>query len=128
MLIDYELAAIDYRGVDLAGLLLGRMCEMDENGAFAPVCEWPDDGYRRMIVTEYLNETKKLNYFAFDGNGLDSVDHVMMEVDFFIMHGLQFYMGFMKKMTSNDMILKLPIETIKNWFVSYFARILSFSD
>lgn len=121
MLIDYELAAIDYRGVDLASLLLGRMYEMKDDGAFDLVCEWPDDNYRRMIVIEYLNETKKLNYFSFDETGLDSVDHVMMEVDFFVMHGLQFYIGFMKKMTNNDMLQDLPLETIQSWFVSNFA-------
>lgn len=43
MLIDYELAAIDYRGTDLANLLFGRMYEMQENGAFNKVCDWPDD-------------------------------------------------------------------------------------
>lgn len=125
MLIDYELAAIDFRGVDLAGLLLGRIYEMNDNGVFLPVCDYPDDNYRRMIVTEYLKETKKLNYFEFDANGIDSVEHVMLEVDFFVMYGLQFYIGFMKKMTNNDVLLKLPAETIKSWFVSYFLACFS---
>lgn len=119
MLIDYELAAIDYRGCDLAALLLGRMHEMDANAAFVPVCEWPDENYRRLIVGEYLKETRKLNYFKFDANGVDSVEHVMMEVDFFKLYVLQFYLGFMKKMTSNDMMYDLPIETLKSWFVSF---------
>ncbi len=121
MLIDYELAAIDYRGVDLAGLLMGRTYEMQENGAYERVCDWPDDDYRRLIVTEYLKETKKLNYFRLDEQGIDSVEHLMIEVDFFANYVLQFYLGFMKKMTSNDMVLDLPYETIKSWFVSSYS-------
>ncbi|KAJ6646204.1 Choline kinase alpha [Pseudolycoriella hygida] len=116
MLIDYELAATDYRGVDLSALLLNRMYEMKENGEFFQICEWPDYEYRRLIATEYLNETKKLNYFEFDENGVDSLDHVMMEIDFFVMYGLQFFIGFMKKMTNSDYCFKIPAAAMQSFF------------
>lgn len=118
MLIDYEAAATDYRGCDLAGLLFVRMFEMKDDGSFDIVCGWPDDEYRRMIVTEYLNETKKLNYFEFDENGIDSVDHVMMEIDFFVMYGLQMFKGFFKKMPNNEFFQQQPVVMLKSWLVS----------
>lgn len=118
MLIDYELAATDYRGCDLAILMLERMFEVKDTGAYEIVCEWPDEDYRRMILTEYLLETKKLNYFELEENGLDSVDHLMMEVDFFVMYGLQLYKGQFKKMGSSDVLHEQSDVMLKSWFVS----------
>lgn len=118
MLIDYELAATDYRGCDLAALLSSRMFELQDDGSFQVVCGWPDEDFRRKIFTEYLNETKKLNYFEFDENGVDSLDHVMMEVDFFVMHGLQLIKGFFKTMPNNEFFHEQPDVMIKSWLVS----------
>lgn len=118
MLIDYELAATDYRGCDLAGVLLARTVEASDDGCFRQVCGWPDEEYRRMVVTEYLKETKKLNYFDFDDNGIDSVDHVMMEIDFFAMYGLQVVQGFFKKMPNSDYLHKQSDAVVKSWVVS----------
>lgn len=123
MLIDYELAATDYRGVDLAGVLMARMFEMKDDGAFHIVCDWPDDDWRRMICTEYLKETKKLNYFAFDANGVDSVDHVMMEIDFFVMYSLQSIKGFFAVMPNSDYFQEQPHAMLKSWLVSYCRSI-----
>lgn len=120
MLIDYELAGRDYRGCDLAALLVSRTVEMKDDGKFHVVCEWPDDNYRRMIFTEYLNETKKLNYFEFDANGIDSIDHVMMEVDFFVMYALELVKGFFKIMPSNDYFHQQPDAMVNSWLVSLF--------
>ncbi len=119
MLIDYELAATDYRGCDLASILISRIFEMKDDGSFQIVCEWPNDDYRRMIFTEYLKETKKLNYFEFDANGVDSIDHVMMEVDFFVMYGLQSVTGFFKMMPNNDFFQQQPDAMIRSWVVSF---------
>lgn len=118
MLIDYELAATDYRGCDLAGMLYAKMYEMRDDGSFELVGEWPDDDYRRTFVTEYLNETKKLNYFEFDENGLDSLDHVMMELDFFAMYGLQLVKGFFKRIPNNEFFHLQSHAVIKSWLVS----------
>ncbi|XP_037037665.1 choline kinase alpha-like [Bradysia coprophila] len=124
MLIDYEGAGTDYRGCDLGALLVCKMLEMKEDGAFHIVCEWPDEKYRRMILTEYLNETKKLNYFEFDANGLDSVDHLLMEVDFFVMYTLQLFKGFFKKMPNNEFFHQQPDVMIKSWlkFILVIAK------
>lgn len=121
MLIDYEMADTDYRGCDLAQVLLARMIEA-KNGCFEKVCDWPDDEYRRMVVTEYLTETKKLNYFEFDANGVDSVDHVMMEVDFFAMYGLQLVNGYFKKMPNTEFFHQQSDAVVKSWVVSGFDR------
>lgn len=115
MLIDYELAGTDYRGCDLAALLVCRIFEMTDDGAFHVVCEWPDETYRRMILTEYLNETRKLNYFEFDANGVDSVDHLMMEVDFFVLYTLQLFKGFFKRMPNNEFFHQQPDVMISSW-------------
>ncbi|XP_037037664.1 choline kinase alpha-like [Bradysia coprophila] len=124
MLIDYELAATDYRGCDLGALLVCKVLEMTDDGAFNIVCEWPDEKYRRMILTEYLNETKKLNYFKFDANGLDSVDHLMMEVDFFVMYTLQLFKGFFKKMPNSEFFHQQPDVMISSWlkFIPVMAK------
>lgn len=114
MLIDYELAATDYRGCDLAAVLLARMVEA-KDGCFEKVCDWPDAEYRRMVVTEYLNETRKLNYFEFDESGVDSVDHVMMEVDFFAMYGLQLVNGFFKRMPNTEYFHQQSDAVVKSW-------------
>ncbi len=123
MLIDYELAGRDYRGCDLAALLISRTVEMKDDGKFHIVCEWPDDDYRRMIFTEYLLETKKLNYFEFDENGLDSIDHVMMEVDFFVLYALELVKGFFKIMPSNEYFHKQPDAMVNSWLVSCLVHV-----
>jgi len=116
MLIDYEAAATDYRGCDLGLLLFVKMAEMTNEGIIQIVCGWPDENYRRMMVTEYLKETKKLNYFQFDEQGLDSVDHVMMEIDFFVMYGIHLFNSFFKKMTNNEFFHQLPDTMLRSWF------------
>lgn len=121
MLIDYEVAATDYRGCDLAAFIISSMIGMKDDGTFHIICEWPDDNYRRMIFTEYLNETRKLDYFEFDANGVDSVEHVMMEVDFFVLYGLQLLKGFFKTMPNNDFFQQQPEVFLKNWLVSYLS-------
>lgn len=119
MLIDYELAATDYRGYDLAALLVTKMFEITEDGAFNIICEWPDEKYRRLIFTEYLNETKKLNYFDFDANGIDSVDHLMMEVDFFVLYLLQLCKARSKQIPNNEFFHQQTDVRIKGWLVSW---------
>ncbi|XP_037049449.1 choline kinase alpha-like [Bradysia coprophila] len=114
MLIDYELCATDYRACDIAGVLLARMVEA-KDGCFEKVCDWPDVEYRRMVIAEYLNETKKLNYFEFDATGVDSVDHVMMEVDFFAMYGLQLVNGFFKRMPNTEYFHQQSDAVVKSW-------------
>lgn len=118
MLIDYEAAGTDYRGCDLGSLLLCKMLEMSDDGVFHVVCEWPDEEYRRMIITEYLKETKKLNYFEFDADGIDSVDHLMMEADFFVLYIIQLFIGFFKKMPNAEFFHQQPDAMIKGWLVS----------
>lgn len=114
-LIDYEIAAREYRGCDLAQLLVCSMFAMTDDGAFYLAAEWPDEQYRRMIFTEYLEETKKLNYFEFDANGVDSVDHLLMEVDFFVMYSLQLIKGFYRRMPNNEFFQQQSEVIIKSW-------------
>lgn len=78
-----------------------------------------------MIITEYLRETKKLNYFSMDENGLESIDHLMMEVDFFVIYVQQFYLGFIKKMTVSDRLMHIPYSTVKSWFVSVLRHLVA---
>ncbi|KAJ6646205.1 Choline kinase alpha [Pseudolycoriella hygida] len=115
MLIDYELAATDYRGTDLSLWLMNRMFSLNEDGSFQQVTDWPDINHRRMLVTEYLNETRKLNYFEFDENGIDTVDHVLMEIDFFTMYGMQLVKGFFKRMANNEFFHQQSDVLLRSW-------------
>lgn len=117
MMIDYELTTRDYRGRDLGQLFIFRIFEMVD-GLFSLIGDYPDESWRRLIITEYLKETRKLNYFDWDEK-LDSVDHVLMEADFFMFHSIHMVYGFFLNQKSDSFFYQMPIDKAQSMMVSY---------
>jgi len=112
MMIDYELTALDYRGRDLGQHFITKGIQMVD-GMFSISCDYPDESWRRLLITEYLKETKKLNYFEWDEK-LDSVDHVLMEADFFMFHSIQMLYGFFLNHKSDSRFYEMPVDSVRS--------------
>lgn len=87
--------------------------------------DYPDENIRRAFVEEYLKETKMLVDYEFED--IDSVDHVMMETDFFQMRVLHFWISNFvnpKKtgVLANDMIRAKIVPLAKRFIELYFDR------
>lgn len=116
MMIDYELCARDYRGRDIGQIFVMKLLEM-EDGYFYISCDYPDEAWRRLFITEYLKESKALNYFEWDEK-LDSVDHVLMEADFFMFHCIQMITGFFFNQKDDSSFYKMPVDKARSMLVS----------
>lgn len=116
MMIDYELAARDYRGRDLGQVFAYKALEMND-GYFHICCEYPDEKWRRTFVTEYLKQTKSLNYFEWDEK-MDSVEHVLMEADFFMFHSVQMLTGIFINQKEDSVFYKMPVDMVRSMLVS----------
>lgn len=116
MMIDYELTTRDYRGRDLGQLFVFKVFDMVD-GFFSISGDYPDENWRRSLITEYLNETRKLNYFEWDEK-LDNVDHVLMEADFFIFHSIQMVYSFFLNQKSDSLFYKMPTDKARSMMVS----------
>lgn len=87
LLIDYEMVSYRYRGFDLFGHLMQRMInhemrEGDNRDITLSGDSYPSEDEMRQWLQIYLDEVKRLGAFDdFDENGIDSVDHVLGEVE-----------------------------------------------
>ena len=117
MIIDYENSAIEYRGRDIGMFFAAKTIEVDDTH-FRHCCEYPDDEWRRNFITEYLRQTKELDTIDFDDQGLDSIDHVMMESDFYMFYWIVFIFRFVIKQDESSFLLKMPKEFGLSWMVS----------
>ena len=116
-LIDYELAATDYRGRDFGDWFPFKIFEL-KDGKFVKVCEYPEEMWRKTFITEYLRIAKELAEYEFDEQGLDSVEHVMMEADFFTFPCLVRSISFFIKQKEDGFMLQMPIELGHSFMVS----------
>lgn len=116
MMIDYELCARDFRGRDIGQIFIMKLFEM-ENGYFHICCDYPNEDWRRLFITEYLKETKKLNYFEWDEK-LDSVDHVLMEADFFVFHSIQMVVAFFLSQKDDSSFYHMQVDKARSMLVS----------
>ena len=116
-LIDYELAATDVRGRDFGDFFPLKIFELND-GKFNIVCDYPDEEWRKAFITEYLRITKELAEFKFDEHGLDSVDHVMMEADFFFLPFRLRAIVFVMKQNEDSFLLQSPKELGRSFIVS----------
>lgn len=79
VLIDYDQFQYNYRGIDLGVHFFNRLVKYDDkdckiiNGATLPT-----DEERRRFLSIYQQEIKRLNE-DFDGNGLDSIENLVIE-------------------------------------------------
>lgn len=119
MIIDYEYAARGYRGRDLGQIFLFKVLELNED-SFHISCEYPDENWRRLLVSEYLKETKKLNYFDWNEK-LDNVDHVLMEADFFMFYTIHLMYGVLLHQTNTNFCSKIPVNKARSLMVSKYV-------
>ena len=119
ILIDYEFAAIDYRGRDFGKFFPLKTIETSDQGIVKFVSEYPDEKWRHTFITKYLRMTKELATNEFDEQGLDSVDHLMMEADFFVLSWIVTGLGFFMKQGEDSFILKMSKEHGRGYMVRY---------
>ncbi len=117
MIIDYELCARDFRGRDIGQVFITKTLQQTDDGYFYISSDFPDDNWRRSFVTEYLKETKSLNYFEWDEK-LDSVDHVLMEGDFFMFYCVQMFCGIYLSQKDDSLFYKMPVDKTYTVLVS----------
>lgn len=122
MMIDYELCARDFRGRDIGQIFVMKLFEM-EDGYFFISCNYPDEAWRRLFITEYLRETKALNYFEWDEK-LDSVDHVLMEAEFFMFHSIQMVTAFLLNQKDDSAFYNMSPDKTRSMLVSLKKYIL----
>ena len=121
MLIDFELAGTEYRGRDIGTFFVSHIMEinddcMDNNG------KYPDNDRQRAFITEYLRQTQKLANFELDEQGIDSVDHVMMEANFYVFVTILSILGVGMKQDESSFLLQLPKEVGHGWMVSEMSK------
>ncbi|KAG4067963.1 hypothetical protein HA402_010649 [Bradysia odoriphaga] len=108
MIIDYEICSRDFRGRDIGMVFAAKQIEMNDGYWFIS-SDYPDDAWRRSFVTEYLKQTKLLSYFEWDDK-LDSVDHVLMEGDFFMFYCIQMVTGIFFNQGDDSFYYKMPAD------------------
>ena len=95
------------------------MFEVNSDG-FCFSCDYPDEEWRKLFITEYLRKSQELTTtFEFDEDGVDSVNHVMMEADFFICHWIMFVLSMSSKEDENSYWLTISKELSEGWLVSF---------
>lgn len=80
--IDYENCSYGFRGFDLAFFLLQKSVNFFKEN-FLDFVFWPDKSRRRQLLHFYSKEYQQKNP-DYDPE-IDSLDHLLMEVDFFIL-------------------------------------------
>lgn len=126
MIIDYELSSYNPRGLDIGHHMIMWLLTPDlKTFDFLGKLDYPDEDIRREFVEEYMRETRKLVEYEFEE--FDSVEHVMMETDFFQMRILHFWIGNFvcpKKsgIMANDMLRAKLVPVAKRFLELYRDR------
>ena len=119
MLIDFELTGTEYRGRDIGTFFVSM--EINDNPMSNNV-EYSNRDRQKAFITEYLRQTQKLAAFELDEQGIDSVDHVMMEADFYSFVWILSILGFGMKQDESSFLLQLPEELKHGWLVSVVLK------
>lgn len=115
-LIDYELSSFSNRGLDIGNHFNWYIIDITAKTRLSGM-EYPDEQRRHEFVTTYLEEAKKENYYdKFDEYGLDSVDQVLKEAEFYGMIYAYFFVAFMLK--PNKYFESEGEEALNGWMVS----------
>lgn len=83
-----KFAAYNYRGFDIAMHFYQRTHDVSNmKNKFKSDVPFPNAEERRHFIRAYLEEMKVLNKFELDesDDGLDNVENIVMEADYFIM-------------------------------------------
>lgn len=93
-LIDYEAGGLMPRGLDLGQIFVFWVVEITSGTGLSGL-EYPSEDIRREYVQSYIDEVAKLNCVELDKDGLDSVDHILMEADLYSMLFSMFVVTFL---------------------------------
>ena len=92
-LIDYETSCWSRRGHDIGNYWnFWRIDIEQKENSFISKTPFPSEAVRRQFVADYLEEVAKVADFELDHDGLDSVDHVLIEAEVSSLHALHFMM------------------------------------
>ena len=80
LIIDFDLSGYEYRGFELAGHFVMRMFDFSKDSKRSNF-SIPTKSERTEFLIAYLEECKLL-FDDFDPNSLDSLEHLILEVDF----------------------------------------------
>ncbi|KAG4080130.1 hypothetical protein HA402_008201 [Bradysia odoriphaga] len=108
MIIDYEGVSMDFRGRDIGQIFLMKIVE-NNDGKLCRSCDYPDEAWRRKFITEYLKETKSLNNFMWNEN-LDTLEHLVMETEFFMFHSIHVILGFLLNQGDDSFFYKMETD------------------
>lgn len=112
-LIDYEMSCLMPRGVDLGGIFFYFVIDISKESWLRG---FPCEAIRREYVQSHTDEVAKLNFIKLDQDGLDSVDHVLMEAEFYSMLFSMYFVTFL--MQPNEYVIKCGV------VVQFAVRIL----
>ena len=107
VIIDYESISRHYRGKDFGTLFFFAMFEMVNND-FKEYFDYPSLEWRKTFLSEYIKEYQKLKNIDLDTNGLDSIDHLLFEADFYAMYTPLFIFSIVLKQDKDSFWFKLP--------------------
>lgn len=102
ILIDYEMACYNYRGMDIGLHFHNRTFDVSNPmNRFRSGLDYPTEEERRHFVKAYLDEARKQAAYEIDEEGLDSEDVLLLEAEFFnlvfqVFFLLLFYKDFRK--------------------------------
>ena len=132
-LVDYEFASMNPRGKDLGNHFLFHTLDVD-SPTFLSDHDHPSEDFRRQIISDYLEAAKKFNTDGnWDEDGLDSVEHVLLEAEYGLMQKSLYFIGFVlePKLPPNPMATDADL--MFKFYVSYlnlylFTTFLNFTE
>ena len=81
LFIDFDMTSYSDRGYDLAGHFVNRMFNAPDSNNKMSGLSYPSESERNVFLSVYLKEAKRL-FEDFDENHLDSLENLILEVDF----------------------------------------------
>ena len=116
VLIDYDAAQINFRGLDFGSHFFGRVMDARINGKVVPGAKFPTKEEKIVFLKNYQSELKRICAFPdFDENGLDSIENLLQESVVGTLQQVLFFLGF--TLAQFEMFLRpednfLPIMTL----------------
>ena len=96
VLIDFDAAQINFRGLDFGSHFSERVIDTRVNGNIAPDAKCPTKEEKIVFLKNYQSELKRLHAFPdFDENGVDSIENLLQESTIGMLHYILFFLGFM---------------------------------
>jgi len=117
-LVDYELASMNPRGIDLGNHFLFHTIDVN-SPTFLSGIDYPSEDLRQKIIGEYLEQSKIFhNGSDWDENGIDSIEHVLLEAEHGCLQKTLFFLGFMLEPKDETNPMSTDVEMMYKFYVS----------